>query len=61
MLAKAVEMSRTTKVRDSEMLDLLDLYSTLLTRLSKNAQGDQFRREAARIRVELAFTTRVGK
>jgi tetratricopeptide (TPR) repeat protein len=61
MLAKAVEMSRTTKVRDSEMLALLDLYSTLLTRLSKTAEGDQFRREAARIRAELAFTTRVGK
>jgi tetratricopeptide (TPR) repeat protein len=61
MLAKAVEMSRTTKVRASEMLDLLDLYSTLLTRLSKTAQGDQFRTEAARIRAELAFTTRVGR
>jgi tetratricopeptide (TPR) repeat protein len=61
LLARAVEIGRTTKVRDSEMADLLDLYSTLLTNLSKAAEAEQLRTEAARLRAEVALTIRAGK
>jgi len=60
LLAQAVETGRTIGARTPEMLQTIEVYSTLLDRLSRPSDSAKLRNEATRLRSELAFTTRVG-
>jgi tetratricopeptide (TPR) repeat protein len=60
LLAQAVETGRTIGARTPEMVQTIEVYSTLLDRLSRPSDSAKLRNEATRLRSELAFTTRVG-
>jgi tetratricopeptide (TPR) repeat protein len=60
LLARAVETGRTIAARTPEMVQAIEVYSSLLSRLSRPSDAQNLRNEAARLRSELAFTTRVG-
>ena len=61
LLARAVETGRTLRARTPEMADTLELYSTILGKLSKRSDADNFHTEAARLRAEMALTIRVSR
>ena len=56
LLSQAVKIGRTAALRNSEMVEVLELYSRVLANLSKTSEADQLHTEAARMRSELAFT-----
>lgn len=60
LLAQAVETGRSIGARTPEMVQTMEVYSALLDRLSRPSDSANLRKEAARLRSELAFTTRVG-
>jgi tetratricopeptide (TPR) repeat protein len=61
LLARAAETGHAIKARTPEMAETLELYSTVLRRLSKRSEAENLHTEAALIRAELALTTRVGQ
>jgi hypothetical protein len=61
LFARAVEAGHATRARTPAMVDTLELYSTVLRRLSKHAEAKNLRTEAAGILAELALTTRIGR
>jgi hypothetical protein len=58
LLGRAVETGRAISARTPEMAETLELYGKLLDLLSKNSEAANLHTEAARIRAELALTTR---
>jgi tetratricopeptide (TPR) repeat protein len=61
LLARAVQTGRAIRARTPEMADTLELYSTVLKRLSRSPEAENLHTEAALIRTELALTTRAGQ
>lgn len=61
LLARAVETGRAIKAQTPQMAEALDLYSAVLRSLSRHREAENLRTEAARIRGELALTTRIGR
>ena len=61
LLARAAETGHVIKAHTPEMAETLELYSTVLRRLSKRSEAENLHAEAALIRAELALTTRVGQ
>jgi tetratricopeptide (TPR) repeat protein len=59
-LDRAVQIGRTTAQRNTEMVEALELYSNLLRSFSRQSDAESLHSEAARIRAELAWTTRAG-
>jgi tetratricopeptide (TPR) repeat protein len=58
LLGRAVETGRAISARTPEMAETLELYGKVLGLLSKNSEAENLHTEAARIRAELALTTR---
>jgi len=58
LLAQAVQVGHAISLRNFEMVDLLDLYTGVLKSLSNVTEAERVHSEAARLRAELAFTTR---
>jgi tetratricopeptide (TPR) repeat protein len=58
LLAQAVQVGHSISLRNFEMVDLLDLYTGVLKSLSNATEAERVYSEAARMRAELAFTTR---
>jgi tetratricopeptide (TPR) repeat protein len=58
LLGRAVETGRAISARTPAMAETLELYGNLLGLLSKNPEAENLHIEAARIRAELALTTR---
>jgi hypothetical protein len=56
VLSQAVEIGRMAALRNSEMVEVLELYSRVLTNLFKTSEANRLQTEAARLRSELAFT-----
>jgi tetratricopeptide (TPR) repeat protein len=56
VLSQAIEVGRMAALRNSEMVEVLELYSKVLVNLSKTSEADRLHTEAARMRSELAFT-----
>jgi tetratricopeptide (TPR) repeat protein len=61
LLAQAVQVGHAISLRNFEMVDLLDLYTGVLKSLSNATEAERVHSEAARMRAELAFTTRARK
>jgi tetratricopeptide (TPR) repeat protein len=61
LLARAVEAGRTIRARTPEMAETLELYSTVLRRLSRSSEAENLHSEAVLIRTERALTTRAGQ